>query len=93
MMALDPSHTILCCYTNRTSQFQIIRISNIPYWFFERAVTPKGTVLFEAIREAQLEIHTSQMMDSILSDTIPCVQLIHSRELSMKRSRFIPKTA
>ena len=75
MLVLNSSHKILCRYTNYTSQFQIIRISNIPHFFFERTVPPKGVIVFETIQEAQLEIHTGTMMSAILSDIIPCDQL------------------
>ncbi|MGL4377128.1 MAG: DUF1830 domain-containing protein, partial [Microcoleaceae cyanobacterium] len=30
------SEKILCWYINITSQVQVIRISNIPNWYFER---------------------------------------------------------
>jgi hypothetical protein len=75
MFVLEPTHKILCCYINQTSQFQIVRISNIPYWFFERTVTPKSEILFEAWSEAQLEIHTGMITSSILSDSISCERL------------------
>ena len=66
---------ILCCYVNATSQIQIARISNIPNWYFERVVFPGQRLVFEAVPEAQLEIHTGMMATAILSDTIPCVRL------------------
>ena len=71
----DCSNQILCSYSNTTPQFQIIRIANIPNWFFERVVFPGGHLVFEAFSDAQLEIHTGTMMSAILSDTIPCYRL------------------
>jgi Domain of unknown function (DUF1830) len=73
-----PSNTsslICCCYINSTSKIQVARITNIPNWYFERVVFPGQRLLFEALPEAQLEIHTGMMASSILSDTIPCVQI------------------
>jgi Domain of unknown function (DUF1830) len=77
---LDPlpsneSTSILCCYVNATSQMQIARITNIPNWYFERVVFPGQRLVFEALPEAQLEIHTGMMASAIISDTIPCDRL------------------
>lgn len=69
------SDLICCCYVNSTSKIQIARITNIPNWYFERVVFPSQRLLFEASPEGQLEIHTGMMASSILSDTIPCMQL------------------
>lgn len=71
----DSSDPILCCYVNATNQIQIARITNIPNWYFERVVFPGQRLVFEAIPEAQLEIHTGMMASAILSDTIPCDRL------------------
>ncbi len=66
---------ILCCYVNATSHIQIARITNIPNWYFERVVFPGQRLVFEALSEALLEIHTGMMASAILSDTIPCERL------------------
>lgn len=71
----DSTASIMCCYTNVTSKIQIARITNIPNWYFERVVFPGQHLVFEAIPEAQLEIHTGMMASAILSDTIPCDRL------------------
>jgi Domain of unknown function (DUF1830) len=70
----DAPESTLCCYTNATSKIQIARITNIPNWYFERVVFPGQRLVFEAMPEALLEIH-SGMMSAILSDTIPCDRL------------------
>lgn len=77
---LDPlpsgeSSRILCCYVNATSHIQIARITNIPNWYFERVVFPGQRLVFEALPEAQLEIHTGMMASAILSDKILCGRL------------------
>lgn len=69
------SDKILCCYVNATSKIQIARITNIPNWYFERVVFPGQRLLFEAVPEALLEIHTGMMASAILSDTVPCHRL------------------
>ncbi|MEB3337671.1 MAG: DUF1830 domain-containing protein [Leptolyngbyaceae bacterium] len=71
----DNSENIVCCYVNATSKIQIARITNIPNWYFERVVFPGQRLIFEALPEAQLEIHTGMMASAILSDTIPCTSL------------------
>lgn len=71
----DKKDPILCCYVNATSQIQIARITNIANWYFERVVFPGQRLVFEALPEALLEIHTGMMASAILSDTIPCDRL------------------
>ncbi len=75
---------LTCCYTNRSSQIQIIRVTNIANWYFERVVFPTQRLLFEADPEAVLEIHTGMMASSILSDRLPC------RELQVEASPTFP---
>lgn len=77
---LDPlpaesSTHVLCCYVNASSQIQVARITNIRNWYFERVVFPGQRLVFEALPEGLLEIHTGMMASSILSDTIPCYRL------------------
>jgi hypothetical protein len=71
----DRGDSILCCYVNQTSQIQLVRITNIVNWYFERVVFPSQRLVFEAYPEALLEIHTGMMASAILSDTIPCERL------------------
>ncbi len=71
----NASNLICCCYINATSKIQIARITNIPNWYFERVVFPGQRLLFEALPQGHLEIHTGMMASAILSDTIPCTQI------------------
>ena len=68
----DSGDRILCCYVNVTSKIQIARVTNITNWYFERVVFPGQRLIFEALPEALLEIHTGMMASAVLSDTIPC---------------------
>ncbi|MEL6911903.1 MAG: DUF1830 domain-containing protein [Cyanobacteria bacterium J06629_2] len=82
---LDPlfgneNDKILCCYVNATSQIQVARITNIANWYFERVVFPGQRLVFEALDEAVLEIHSGMMASAILSDTIPCAKLSLEKE-------------
>ncbi|MDF5725675.1 MAG: DUF1830 domain-containing protein [Rhizonema sp. PD37] len=69
------SQRILCSYYNATGHIQIVRISNISSWYFERVVFPGVRLLFEALPEASLEIHTNTTISTIFADNIPCSQL------------------
>lgn len=69
------AEAILCCYVNSTGKVQIVRISNISHWCLERTIFPGQRLLFEAVPEAQLEIHTGSMISAVLADTIPCERL------------------
>jgi hypothetical protein len=66
---------VLCCYVNATSSIQVVRITDVPSWYFERVVFPGQRLMFEAPPESHLEVHTGMMASSILSDTIPCGKL------------------
>jgi hypothetical protein len=74
-LPLDESVHIVCCYVNVTSRIQVVRITNIPNWYFERVVFPGQRLVFEALPEATLEVHCGMMASAILSDTILCENL------------------
>ncbi|NJN86027.1 MAG: DUF1830 domain-containing protein [Leptolyngbyaceae cyanobacterium SL_7_1] len=74
-LPISCSEHVLCCYVNATSKIQIVRISNVANWYFERVVFPGQRLIFESLSEALLEIHSGMMASSILSDTIPCDRL------------------
>ncbi len=69
------SNRILCSYLNTTSRIQIARITNIVHWHLERAIFPGQHLLFEAVPDAQLEIHTSKVISAVLTDKITCARL------------------
>jgi hypothetical protein len=71
----DSIQSMVCCYVNATSRIQIVRVTNIPNWYFERVVFPGQRLVFEALPEALLEVHCGMMASAILSDTIPCESL------------------
>lgn len=71
----DQPSRLICCYVNATSKIQIVRISNILNWYFERVVFPGQRLVFEAPPTSVLEIHTGMMASAILSDKIPCERL------------------
>ena len=63
---------ILCSYKNKIPTVQIIRITNIPNWYFERVVFPGEMLLFEALPEAVLEIYISEEARPIFGDRFLC---------------------
>jgi hypothetical protein len=71
----DWNKSLLCCYVNASSEIQVVRITNIPKWYFERVVFPGQRLIFEALPSALLEVHSGMMASAILSDTIPCERL------------------
>ena len=71
----EPSGRIFCSYINATRQIQIARIANSSSWYFERVVFPEQRLLFEALPNAQLEVHTYIIPNTTLSDKILCARL------------------
>lgn len=70
---------VLCYYKNTTRKIQVARISNLSNWRFERLVFPEEQLLFEAVPEAELEIHTTTQTGATLSEKILCSRLqVHS---------------
>lgn len=74
-LPVEQNDRITCCYTNRSAQMQVVRITNVPNWYFERVVFPTQRLLFEAPYVGVLEIHTGMMASAILSDRLPCIEL------------------
>ena len=78
----EHSGQLLCSYVNATNLIQVIRITNIPNWYFERVIFPGQHLLFQTLPNAQLKIHTGMMVSAILSDKIPCNCLRINEEIS-----------
>jgi Domain of unknown function (DUF1830) len=85
------NNQILCYYANVTNQIQVIRIENIPNWYFERVIFPGQRLMFEAPPEAVLEIHTGAVVGAILSDKIPCYVLRVIEEVVADFELVIPE--
>lgn len=73
--ACECNRRILCFYINATSRIQIIRITNIPNWYLESVIFPGQRLMFEAVKEAELEIYKRENTTTILTNIIPCQQL------------------
>ena len=88
--ALDPlpfssSGYITCHYMNRTSLLQIVRIANILNWYFERFIFPCQQLIFHALPEALLEVHSNEMAPASLVNHIPCTQLRCAKFINFPR--------
>lgn len=55
----DSRQHILCYYFNASSQTQIVRVTNITNWHFDRVIFPGQRLMFHAPPAATLEIHTT----------------------------------
>ncbi|MGK7922417.1 MAG: DUF1830 domain-containing protein [Trichodesmium sp.] len=66
---------ILCFYVNTNRKMQIARISNVKNEYWERAVFPGERFLFEAIPEAELEIHQTVENGEIRCERFLCKSL------------------
>ena len=78
---------ILCGYQNQTPTLQIIRITNIPNWYFERVVFPGEELILEALPEAVLEIYSSDEMGLFLREVLlgDWLRVNHSQYCSLKK--------
>ena len=87
----ESSEPILCFYTNCTSKIQIVRVNSIQKFDFERIVFPGQRLLFKALPDAQLEIHTNRKESlteiSNLVEVISCVHLRVHEEMSLGTSK------
>lgn len=83
-LSLIKNDWILCNYKNRCKQTQIIKISNINYWFLEKVIFPQENFLFYAPKSAKLEIYNSCNPHIILEDKIPCIDLKISIDRDIK---------
>ena len=72
---------IICSYVNANNTIQIARIANIKHWCFERVIFPGQRLVFEAPKEAILEIYTSQWANAILSEKISCQEIAVDRSI------------
>jgi hypothetical protein len=72
---------MLCYYYNNTEQNQIVRISNVPFYFFEKAVASGRFVIFIGFPDALLEVYQNACGSSRLSDIIPCESLQLAKDI------------
>jgi hypothetical protein len=68
-------NSMLCYYANATNQVQILRIRNIPDWFYERVVFPRERLLMTTPAQAILEVYHGTPTGELLLAQVPCSHL------------------
>jgi hypothetical protein len=76
-----------CAYTNHSGVIQIVRISNIENWYFERVVFPAQMIGFTATPKATLDVYTCDHAGALLDERIPCSRLAIADSISMEVSK------
>lgn len=66
------SQKMLCFYENTARKMQIARIRNIKNQYWERTVFPGQRLFFEAVPEAELEIHQHQENGDVRCESFSC---------------------
>ena len=72
---VKPRNTIACRYINTTRRIQIVRMTDTPNVFLERAVFPGKQLVFEAHVRAEIEVYTYELATAILAKKISCDRL------------------
>ncbi len=73
--ASSPAKTedsILCYYVNQSTDIQVLRISSIANFYFEKVVFPSERLLFDAPHAASVEIFAHA---GSAPQVVPCSQL------------------
>lgn len=89
----DPSNSMqltLCHYKNVSNKLQILRIANVPNWYFEKVVFPGEALLFQAPPQGVLEVHTSAKVTTIVADTINCDRLRVQEQIYVTEDNIFP---
>jgi len=60
---------LLCFYVNTTSRIQIIRLTNLDNFDWQRVVFPGQRLMFEAVPSALLEIKPAEVVTILISCT------------------------
>ncbi len=76
-----------CAYTNHSGAIQIVRISNVENWYFERVVFPAQMIGFTSTTHATLDIYTCDHAGALLDERIPCSRLAIPDSISMEASK------
>ena len=66
---------VRCSYHNLSSNWQIIKITDMPNYYWEKVVFPGEKISFKGSIKANLKIFSAKNITAILIDTIPCQKL------------------
>lgn len=70
------SDCIFCFYTNMNDRIQVIKITNIPNYYWEKTIFPRQRLIFEGTSSAFLEVYNSD-------DTVNPSNIIHCQKLQI----------
>lgn len=65
----------LCAYQKLSSHWQIIKITNLPNYYWEKAVLPGQKIIVITSIKAILKVFSAENITAVLIDNIPCHQL------------------
>ncbi|WP_408648764.1 DUF1830 domain-containing protein [Tumidithrix elongata] len=85
--SIDRSEQFLCYYINNAMNIQIVRVINEAKCLFDRVVFSRESILFTALPESYLEIH-SPLIDGIRISRVDC-KLLHIHEVSNLAKSFV----
>lgn len=89
-LSSQASNLVLCRYVNAGSHTQIVKITDIRDYYFERTVFPGQQLLFEAPLDAQLEVFSGEIVQAIVKDRISCRSLKVQQSDGMSVSMIAP---
>ncbi|CAN1211391.1 hypothetical protein TUMEXPCC7403_14410 [Tumidithrix helvetica PCC 7403] len=78
--SIDRSKHFLCYYINNAMNIQIVRVISEAKCLFDRVVFSRESILFTALPESYLEIH-SPLIDGIRLSRVDC-RLLHVNEVN-----------
>lgn len=71
----DIEEKILCAYQNSSMNWHIIKITNIPRYYYEKVILPGQRVIFQASVRAKLKVFSTENTTLMLMDTIACPKI------------------
>lgn len=84
-MMLNPSQASgvsSCTYRNVTTRLQVVRTTGSDHPTIERTVLPAQVISFLAEPDDELEVYTYDCSTTLLSERIPCRQLVVGQLMS-----------
>lgn len=76
------SDCIFCFYTNMNDRIQVIKVTNIPNYYWEKTIFPRQRLIFKGTSSAFLEIYNS-------NDTVNPSNIIHCQQLQIIEEVFL----
>ncbi|MEO1295639.1 MAG: DUF1830 domain-containing protein [Cyanobacteria bacterium J06636_16] len=71
----DEEQATTCYYSNHTPYLEILRISNVQDWYFEKLIFPRQRLTFESPTQGVVEIYTTELGEVTLVERLLCGHL------------------